>query len=121
MLGTIAMTLLVLFLFMFFIMMFIVCFDFILSIVSLSLCLCINSYSAHSKVPWVSGRHCVSMVLIRCLPMDTPNILGHVVDRGYDTPVESFVVHSLNIGIQLGSSLVISLMCRYGVDLSHDY
>ena len=79
----------------------------------------------------MSGRHCVSMVLIHCLPADAPIILGHVVDCGSDTPVESFVVHSLNIG-QVGSSyegshdlflssLVISLMCRYGVDLSHDY
>ena len=46
----------------------------------------------------VIGRHCVSMVLIRYLPMDTPYILGHVVDRGCDTPVEFFVVHSPNIG-----------------------
>ena len=38
------------------------------------------------------------MVLIRCLPTDTPYILGHVVDHGCDNPVESFVVHSLNIG-----------------------
>ena len=33
----------------------------------------------------------------------TPNIPGHVVDRGCDTPIESFVVHSTNIG-QVGSS-----------------
>ena len=52
----------------------------------------------------VGGQHCVSMVLIRCLPMDTPYIMGHVVYRGCDTPVESFVVHSPNIGIQVGSS-----------------
>ena len=52
----------------------------------------------------MSGQHCVSVVLIRCLPMDTPYILGHVVDRGCDTPVETFVVHSPNIGIQVGSS-----------------
>ena len=57
-----------------------------------------NSYSAHSEDPWVSGRHCVSVVLIRYLPVDTPYILGHVVDHGCDTPVESFVVHSPNIG-----------------------
>ena len=56
-----------------------------------------------SKVPWVSGRHCVSVVLIRCLLVDAPYILGHVVDHACDTPVESFVVHSLNIG-QVGSS-----------------
>ena len=55
-------------------------------------------YSAHSKDPWVGGQPCVSVVLIRCLPVDTPYISGHVVDRGCDTPVESFVVHSLNIG-----------------------
>ena len=35
--------------------------------------------------------------------MDAPYILGHVVDRGCDTPVESFVAHSQNIG-QVGSS-----------------
>ena len=90
MLDTIAMTISILILFMFFIMMFIVYFDYISSIVSLLSCLCLSSYSAQSKDLWVGGRHCVSMVLIRCLPMNTPYILGHVVDRGRDT----FVVHS---------------------------
>ena len=84
--------------------MFMVYLDYILSISRLSLYLCTRSYSAHSKVPWVSDRHCVSMVLICCLPADTPYILGHVVDRGCDTPVESFILHSPNIGIQVGSS-----------------
>ena len=51
----------------------------------------------------MGGRYCVSVVLRRCLPMDTPYILGHVVDHGCDTPVESFVVHSPNIG-QVGFS-----------------
>ena len=46
----------------------------------------------------VSGRHCVSVVLIHCLPTETPYILGHVVDHGCDTLVESFLVHSPNIG-----------------------
>ena len=78
--------------------MFMVYFDYILSIARLSLYLCLSSYSAHSKVTWVSGRHCVSVLLIRCLPVDTPYIPGHVVDHGCDTPVESFVVHSPNIG-----------------------
>ena len=78
--------------------MFIVYFDYLLSIVGLSLCLCISLYNAHSKDPWVGGRHCVSVVLICCLPMDTPYILGHVVDHGCDTPVESFVVYSPNVG-----------------------
>jgi hypothetical protein len=74
-----------------------------LSIARLSLCLCISLYSTHSKVHGVSGRHCVSVVLIRCLPADTPYIPGHVVDCECDTLVESFVVHSPNIG-QVGSS-----------------
>ena len=97
MFSTIVMTLLFI-LFMFLVIMFIVYFDYMLSIVRLSSCLCISSYSACSKVHGVSGRHCVSVVLIRCLPVDTPYILGHVVDHRYDTPVESFVVHSPNIG-----------------------
>ena len=42
----------------------------------------------------LSGRHYVSMVLRYCLPADALCTLGHVVDRGCDTPVESFVVHS---------------------------
>ena len=42
----------------------------------------------------LSGRHHVSMVLRYCLPVDAFCTLGHVVDRGCDTPVESFVIHS---------------------------
>ena len=98
MLATIVMTILIFISFMFFIIMFIVYFDYMVSIVGLSLCPCMSSYSAHSKDPRVGGRHYVSVVLIRCLPTDTPYILSHVVDHGCDTPVESFVVHSLNIG-----------------------
>ena len=84
---TIVIKILVFILFMFFVIMFMVYFDYMLSIVGLSLCSCISLYSAHSKDPWVGGRHCVSVVLIRCLLMDTPYILGHVVDCGFDTPV----------------------------------
>jgi hypothetical protein len=69
-----------------------------LSIVRLSLYSSIRLYSAHSLISWVSGPHCVTVVLIRCLPVNAPYIPGHVVDHGCDTPVESFVVHSLNIG-----------------------
>ena len=84
--------------FMFLVIMFIVYFDYMLSIVGLSSCSCISSYNALSKDPWMGGRHCVSVVLIRCLPADSPYIPGHVVDHGCDTPVESFVVHSPNVG-----------------------
>jgi hypothetical protein len=98
MLDTIVMTISVFILFIFLVAMLIVYFDYILSIVRLSLCLCISSYSAYPKVPWVGGWHYLSMVLIYCLPLNTLYISGHVVDHGRDTPVESFVVHSLNIG-----------------------
>jgi hypothetical protein len=73
------------------------------SIVRMSLYLNIRSYSAHSLTSWVSGQHRVNMELRRCLPMNAPYISGHMVDRGSNTPIESFVVHSLNIG-QVGPS-----------------
>jgi hypothetical protein len=87
---------------MFLVIMFIVYFDYILSIARLSLYLCISSYSAHSKVHGVSSRHCISVVLIHCLLVDTYYIMGHVVDPGCNTLVESFTVHSLN-KVQVGS------------------
>ena len=43
----------------------------------------------------LSGQHYISVVLRYCLPTDTFCTLGHMVDRRCDTPVESFVVHSL--------------------------
>jgi hypothetical protein len=68
------------------------------SIVRMSLCSNIRSFSDHSLTSWVSGQHRVSMKLRHCLPTNAPYILGHVVDHESDTPVESFVVHSPNIG-----------------------
>ena len=41
----------------------------------------------------LSGRHYVSMMLRYYLPVDAFCTLGHMVDRGCETPVESFVVH----------------------------
>jgi hypothetical protein len=93
------MTILVFILFMFLVSMFIVYFDYMLSIVSLPLSLCISLYSIHPiKDPRVGGRDHVSMVLICYLPVNTLYIPGHVVDRGCDITVESFVVHSQSIG-----------------------
>jgi hypothetical protein len=96
-LATIDMTLLYI-LSMSSVILFVVYFDYILSIVRISLYSSIRSCSAHSLISWVSGRHCASMVLICWLPANAPYIPGHVVDCGSDTPVESFVVHSPNIG-----------------------
>jgi hypothetical protein len=42
----------------------------------------------------LSGQHYVSMVLRYSLHADALYTLGHVVDHGCDTPVESFVVHA---------------------------
>jgi hypothetical protein len=83
---------------MFLIAMFIVYFNYILSIVSSSSCLCISSYSTYSKVHGVGGRDHLSVVLICNLLVNTLYIPGNVVDRGCDKPIESFVVYSPNIG-----------------------
>jgi hypothetical protein len=70
-----------------------------LSIVSLSLCLCISLYSIHPiKDPRVGGRDHVSVGLISYLPTNTLYIPDHVVDYGCDITIESFVVHSPSIG-----------------------
>jgi hypothetical protein len=45
----------------------------------------------------LSGRHYVSMVLRYYLPTDAIYMPGHVVDRGSDSPIKSFVVHSLYV------------------------
>jgi hypothetical protein len=42
--------------------------------------------------------YCVGVVPIPYFPAITPYILDRVVDRGSDSPVESFVVHLLSIG-----------------------
>jgi hypothetical protein len=86
--------------YIFLVIMIIVYFDYISSIVRLYLYSSTCSYSAHSCDQRVSGRHYVSVVLIRCLPTNAPYILGHQVgDRGCDIPVESSIVHSPNIDL----------------------
>jgi hypothetical protein len=85
-------------LYMFSIILFIVYFDYMPSIVRMSLYSNMRSYSAHSLTSWVSGQYRVSMEHRRCLHVNAPYIPGHVIDRGSDTPVESFVAHSPNIG-----------------------
>jgi hypothetical protein len=76
--------------------MFLVCFSYMLDIVVIddefmhmfAKCLAQDTRG-------LSGQHYVSMVLKYCLPADAFCTLGHVVDHECDTPVESFVVHSL--------------------------
>jgi hypothetical protein len=42
----------------------------------------------------LGDRHYVSMLLRYCLPADALCTLGHMTNRGCDTPIEFFVVHS---------------------------
>ena len=80
---------------MFLFIMFLVCSSYMLDIVMIDnefmhmFAKILAQYSSE-----LSGRHYVSMVLRYCLPTDAFYTLGHVVDSGCDTPVESFVVHS---------------------------
>ena len=45
----------------------------------------------------MGGRHYVGVVPISCLSVFACYILGHVVDRGGDIPVESSVVRPPNV------------------------
>jgi hypothetical protein len=46
----------------------------------------------------LSGRLHVSMMLRFCLPTNAPDWPGHVVVRGCDNLVESYIVYSLLLG-----------------------
>jgi hypothetical protein len=53
---------------------------------------CLIQYSSE-----LSGQHYVNMVLRYCFPMGALYIPSHVVDPESDTPMESFVLHSLYV------------------------
>jgi hypothetical protein len=90
----------ILIVYVFLIIMFMGYFDHMFSIARLSLYSSTCSYSAHPNNRGVSGRQCVSVVFILCLPTDAPYIPGRqVVDHESDSLVESSVVHSPNIGL----------------------
>jgi len=79
------------YLLMFSIILFLVYFDYMLRVVRLELCLCIGSYSAYSFGRWVGDRYCVGEVPRLYLSVITPYCPELEVDRGSDSPVESFV------------------------------
>jgi hypothetical protein len=81
-----------LFLLIFSIIMFLVYFSYMLGIVGLELYSSIGSYSTCSLISWVSGKYCVGVVPIPYFPTIASYIPDHEVDRGSDSPVESFVV-----------------------------
>ena len=84
---------------MFFVIMFLVYFDYMLGVVRVII-MFMHRIAKRSFLltNGVSGRHCVSVVLICCLPMDAPYIPDHVVDSKGDSLVESFVVHLPSVG-----------------------
>jgi hypothetical protein len=65
----------ILIIYVFLIIMFMGYFDYMFSIARLSLYSSTCLYSAHPNDRRVSGRQCVSMVFILCLPTDAPYIL----------------------------------------------
>ena len=98
MLVTFVMTLIYLMI-IFIVILFSDCYDYMLNIARLSYYSNMKSYNACSNVHWVSGEHCVSVVLIQsCFLTVALYILGHVVDRGHDKLIESSGVHSPNVG-----------------------
>jgi hypothetical protein len=101
------------------IIMRLVCFDYIFGIDSLSLCLYTCLQSTHLIESWVGGQHCVSVVLIHCLPANALYTPGHVVDRGCDIPVESFVVHSPSVELSRTRShyLVVTLFLSFVMEM----
>ena len=56
----------------------------------------------------MGGRSCVGVVLRQCLYVNAPYVLGHMVDHEDDSFVESYVVHSPNIGLVRQSCRVMS-------------
>jgi hypothetical protein len=86
-----------LYLSIFSIIMFLVYFDYILGIAGLDLYSNIGSYSARSLNSWVSGKYCVGMVPIPYFPTIAPYIPNRVVVCGSYSPVESYIVHLLNV------------------------
>ena len=114
-----------LYLLIFLIILFLVCYDYMLGIVGLDLYSNISSYSTCSLVRWVGCRHYVGMVPISCLPAFACYILSRVVDCGGDIPIESSIVHTLNVvSVDTNYVEIIALfliflsnvhMCRYNL------
>ena len=84
---------------MFFVIMFLVYFDYMLGIVRVII-MFMHRIAKRSflLMNGVSGRYCVSVVLIRCLPTDAPYIPDRVVDHEGDNLIESSIVHLPPVG-----------------------
>ena len=74
-------------------------YDYIFSLVSLSLYSSMESYSAHVDDHCMGDKQCVNVVFIQRLSAIAPYIPGSVVDRGCDHAIESFIFHPPNVGL----------------------
>jgi hypothetical protein len=91
-------------------------YDYMFSIVDLPLYSYMESYSPHLDhlLTWVNGKDSVSVVLILYLSAIAPYMSGHVVDRGGDSTIESFVVHPPYTG--LVEPYTIWVVSTFGLD-----
>jgi hypothetical protein len=91
-------------------------YDYMFSIVDLSLYSCMESYSPHlyHLLTWVNGKDKVSVVLILYLSVIAPYMSGRVVDRGGDSTIESFAVHFLCIGLE--EPYTVWVVSSFGLD-----
>ena len=84
---------------MFLVYLFLVCIDYMLGVLRVIIMfmhrIAKRSFLLTNRV---SGQHCVSVVLICCLPTDAHYIPDRVVDHRGDSLVESFVVHLPFVG-----------------------
>jgi hypothetical protein len=101
------------------VIMFLVYFDYMLGIVRVII-IFMHRIAKRSLLcsNGVSGRHCVSMVLIRCLPEDASYIFDRVVDGEDDSLIESFVVYLPFLG-QVGPGCYESSQAMFLIFLSN--
>jgi hypothetical protein len=67
----------------------------------------------------MGGWSTLCVVLIHYLPTNALYTPGHVVDRGCDIPIESFVVHSLSVELSRTQSdyLVVTLFLSFIMEM----
>ena len=86
------------------------CYDYMFSLVRLLYILCMELYSIHIDDHYVGDKQCVNVVFIQRLSAIAPYIPGRVVDRGSDSPVESFGIHPPNVGLV---EFIITVMIKF--------
>jgi len=88
-----------LYLFIFAIILFLVYHSYILGLVRLDLCTCLESYSVYPSDPWINDRYCVGVVLILYLYAIVPNMPDRGVVLDSDSFIYSYIVPLSCIGL----------------------